>query len=434
MHVWPTTAKVATTVSIALAALTATGAAAGAASVRLAAARSTAAKPAAAAASSPWSQTDYNAALSRANLTEQTLTAATVGNARYLRSVASPPPPISGFCNNVPDQGFVAPALTGGALYAMTDGRLTKYDAATGAIVWRHNPDPTFSQTYQSLAVAGGLVVVGGLNCGSVSQPQGTIWAFNAGTGAPVWTKLVPSQGNLQSLVVSNGFVVAAGSSDGSGLIVTVRKLSTGANVWTRGGGADCSFFPLPLMVVDQVVISPGTCAQTPRITGRNLTTGAVLWQRIGNFTPLRGDSDSTTGRHVFALSPSGTVIGLDPLTGKTLYSLAGAANVLAVDGSRAYGACGGGSNTQVCAYDTATGSLNWQAKPEIFSEPTLAAEAGGVLYLAEGFALDTATGTTLATLWDPFDLLATALAVGDGRVAAVLDKRVADLYGLPGS
>lgn len=143
-----------------------------------------------------------------------------------------------------------------------------------------------------------------------------------------------------------------------------------------------------------------------------------MLWQRIGNFTPLRGDSDSTTGRHVFALSPSGTVISLDPLTGKTQYSLAGAANVLAVDGSQAYGACGGGSNTQVCAYDTATGSLNWQAKPEIFSEPTLAAEAGGVPYLAEGFALDTAAGTALATLWDPFDLLATALAVGDGRVA----------------
>jgi outer membrane protein assembly factor BamB len=432
MHVWPKTAKVATIAGVALATLSATGATVGAA-VMPATARAAAVK-AAAAASSPWSQTDYNAALSRANLTEQTLTAATVANAGYLRSVASPPPPLSGFCNNVPDQGVVAPSLVGGALYAMTDGRLTKYDAATGAIVWRHNPDPTFSQTYQSLAVAGGLVVVGGLNCGSVSQPQGTIWAFNASTGARVWTKFVPSLGNLQSLVVSGGFVVAAGSSDGSGLVVTVRKLGTGANVWTRSGGANCSFFPLPLMVVDQVVISPGTCAQTPRMVGRNLTTGAVLWQRIGNFTPLRGDSDTTTGRHVFATTPGGAVIGLDPLTGKTQYSLAGAANVLAVDGSQAYAACGGGSNVQVCAYDSATGSLKWQATPEIFSEPTLAAEAGGVLYLAEGFALDTTTGTTLATLWDPFDLLSASLAVGDGRVAAVLDKRVVDLYGLPGS
>jgi len=431
--VWSRTANVATTVIIALATVTVTGAAAGAASVTPAAARATA-KPSAAAASSPWSQTDYNAALSRANLTEQTLTAATLGNAGYLRSVASPPPPLNGFCNNVPDQGVVAPSLTGGALYAMTDGRLSKYDAATGAIIWRHNPDPTFSQNYQSLAVAGGLVVVGGLNCGSVSQPQGTIWAFNASTGARVWTKLVPLQGNLQALVVSNGFVVAGGSSDGSGLIVTVRKLSTGANVWTRGGGADCSYFPLPLMVVDQVVITPGTCAQSQRIVGRNLATGALLWQLIGNFTPLRGDSDSTTGRHVFVVNPSGTVVGLDPLTGKTQYSLTGAANLLAVDGSQAYAACGGGSNLQVCAYDSGTGSLNWQAQPEIFDQPTLAAEAGGVLYLAEGVALDTTTGKTLTTLWGPFNSPSTSLAVGDGRVAAVLNPRVVDLYGLPGS
>jgi outer membrane protein assembly factor BamB len=432
MHVWSRTAKVATAASIALATLSATGAAAGAASVIPTAARAAVVRPAAAA-SSPWSQTDYNAALSRANLTEQTLTAATVNKARYLRSVASPPPPTSGFCNNVPDQGVVAPSLTGGALYAMTDGRLTKYDAATGAIIWRHNPDPTFSQTYQSLAVAGGLVVVGALNCESVSEPQGTIWAFNASTGAAVWTKRVPRQGSLQSLVVSNGFVVAAGSSDASGLIVTVRKLSTGADVWTRGGGANCSYFPLPLMVVGQVVISPGTCAQTSRIIGRALTTGATLWQRIGSFTPLRGDSDSTTGRHVFALNPSGTVISLDPLTGKTQYSIAGAVNILAVDGSQAYGACGGGK-VQVCAYDSATGTLKWLANLEIFSEPTLAAEAGGVLYLADGYALDTTTGKPLAALWDVFNQLSTSLAVGDGRVAAVLDPRVVDLYGLPGS
>ena len=101
MHVWSKTAKVATIAGVALATLSATGAAVGAAVMPATA--GAAAVKAAAAASSPWSQTDYNAALSRANLTEQTLTAATVANAGYLRSVASPPPPLSGFCNNVPD-------------------------------------------------------------------------------------------------------------------------------------------------------------------------------------------------------------------------------------------------------------------------------------------------------------------------------------------
>ena len=54
------------------------------------------------------------------------------------------------------------------------------------------------------------------------------------------------------------------------------------------------------------------------------------------------------------------------------------------------------------------------------------------MLYLDQGDALDTATGKTLAALWGPS--AATALAVGDGRIAVVTDPRIVDLYGLPGS
>jgi outer membrane protein assembly factor BamB len=233
-------------ISAALATVSVTGAAAGAVSVRPVATQVAAVDRAAATAVSPWRQTDYNAAQSRANLTEQTLTAATVGHAGYLRSVVAPAvPPGGGFCGfNAPDQGVVAPLLTGGALYAVTNGRLTKYDAATGAIIWRRNPDPSFSRFYEALAVAGGLVVVGELRCDSVSAPQGVIQAFNATTGALVWSKPMSLQGALQALVVTGGLVVAAGASDASGLIVTVRKLSTGANVWTRT--ADCIYFQPP--------------------------------------------------------------------------------------------------------------------------------------------------------------------------------------------
>lgn len=424
MHVWSRTAKMATAAGIALAAVTVTGAAAGA----------TAAKTPAAAAS-PWSQGDYNAAQSRANLTEQTLTATTIGNARYLRSLTSPPPPIDGFCNNVPDQGVVAPSLAGGDVYAMTDGVLTKYNAATGATIWQANPDPAFGQTYVAVAVSGGLVVVGGFGCGSVSEPRGTMWAFHASTGKLAWSKPMPRDGNLVTLVVSNGFVVAGGSSDASGLTIDVRKLSSGANVWTRGQGVDCTFFPFPLTVVGQVVVGPNACTPNETFTGFNLTTGAAMWKLTGNWNLLRGDSDSAAGRHLFATNPSGAVVSLDPQTGQTQYSLTGAASVLAVDGSQAYGACGGGNNTQVCAYDTSTGGLNWQFNPNLGSQAMLAAEAGGVLYLDSGFAVDTTTGKSLATLWSPFARsAATSIAIGDGRVAAVNDSRIIDLYGLAGS
>ena len=419
MHVSPRIGAVVTTVGIVVAAGSVTGAAAGAAPVTSAAVAS----------SSPWRQTDYNAALSRANLTEQTLTAATVGKMRYLRSVTAPPvPPGAGCFSDSPGQDMVAPLLTGGDLYAVTTGRITKYDAATGALIWRRNPDPSFSHVYQSLAVAGGLVIVGELDCGSASSPEGTIRAFNATTGAPVWTKPMPRLGALQQLVVSNGLVVAAGASEQSGLVITVRKLATGANVWTRSNLCILG----QLMVVKQVVITP-SCTTTDNVVGRNLTTGAVVWTRAGDWVLQRGDSDTTAGRHVFAINPSGTVVSLAPLTGKTQYSLAGAVSVLAVDGSQAYGACGS-LNNDVCAYNTGTGRLRWQAKSFEATEPVLAAEAGGVLYVDQGAALDTTTGQVLTTLWGGGPPSATALAVGDGRVAAVTDPRVVGLYGLPGS
>jgi hypothetical protein len=74
---------------------------------------------AAAAAASPWSQTDYNAAQSRANLTERTLTRAAVGKIVYLRSITAPPIATVG-CFSGP--AVAAPVLTGGSLYAIVSG------------------------------------------------------------------------------------------------------------------------------------------------------------------------------------------------------------------------------------------------------------------------------------------------------------------------
>ena len=44
----------------------------------------------------------------------------------------------------------------------------------------------------------------------------------------------------------------------------------------------------------------------------------------------------------------------------------------------------------------------------------------------------DTGTGQLLAVLWQA--VTATSLVIGDGRIAAVTDPRVLDLYGLSGS
>jgi hypothetical protein len=381
--------------------------------------------------SSPWSQTDYNAAQSRANLTEQTLTATTIRNVRYLRGIASPlNQPGQGGCN---DNTIVAPVLTGGSLYAVTNGRLSKYNPATGALIWRRLllypiTGESFILDARSLAVAGGLVVVGDLSCDSVSDPNGFIQAFSASTGARVWsTRIATSLGGaLDQMGVSGSYVAAAGTSPGSGQVVSVHRLTTGAMVWNRGAD-ECA--PGTVLVVAQLVISYG-CTQSlaVRVTARNIATGALSWSKTGNWVLQRGDIGGTAGHHLYATNPSGTVVSLDPLTGTTQYSLVGAARVLAVDTTRVYATCG---SLGVCAYSTTTGARLWSTQPGFI--PALAAEAGGVLYLDQGNALNAATGKTITVLWNAIDP-ASALAVGDGRIAVITDPRVLDLYGLPGS
>jgi hypothetical protein len=98
---------------------------------------------------------------------------------------------------------------------------------------------------------------------------------------------------------------------------------------------------------------------------------------------------------------------------------------VLAVDNLRAYALC---ATFDVCAYNLTSGKQVWQAGPGLSTD--MAAEAGGVLYLDNGAALNTGTGKTITTVWA--GLQPTDLAVGDGRIAVVSDPRVVDLFGLP--
>lgn len=379
---------------------------------------------------SPWSQTDYNAAQSRANLTEQTLTATTIRKARYLRGIASPlNQPGQGGCN---PNTIVAPVLTGGRLYAVTNGRLSKYNPATGALIWRRTLlDPITKEAFildaQSLSAAGGLVVVGDVGCDSVSDPNGFIQAFSASTGARVWSQQIsPDGGALQQMGVSGSYIAAAGTSPGGGQVVSVHRLTTGSPVWFRSAN-ECA--PGTVLVVAQLVISYGcTASLAEKVTARSIATGALAWSKTGNWVLLRGDVGGAAGRHLFAINPSGAVVSLNPLTGTTQFSLANAADVLAVDATRAYGNCG---SLGVCAYSTATGARLWSAHPGYI--PTLAAEADGVLYLDQGNALNAATGKSITVLWNAINP-ASALAVGDSRIAVVTDPRVLDLFGLPGS
>jgi hypothetical protein len=378
-----------------------------------------------------WLDTDANAAGSRANLAETALTPAAVTKVKYLRSITSPLAPPGANCPSP----IVAPLVAGGSLYAITNSRLSKYDPATGNLIWRSTPNRAFNVFYHSLAISGNLLIVGGSFCGSASEPPNVFYAYNATTGSLVW-KATPGEGFSQAVIVGS-FVVTAGQ-DAAGSFVTVLSLSNGNIAWNSSGCmSGGSGAPI---VVGQLVISYGCDNQgNATLKADNLATGALVWSLpTGGWTLQRGDLAGSAGTHLYATDPSGTVVDLNPQTGKQQYPLSGAVNVLAVDTSRAYATCGSGGQS-VCGYDVSTGALDWQDAPN-GDPPGLAAEADGVLYLDDGLALNAATGLVIKRLWAPVCFTActsdlpTALAVGDGRIAVVSDPRVLDLFGVPGS
>ncbi len=373
----------------------------------------------------PWSQTDYNAAMSRANLGESTLTPATVSKIGYLRTLTSQPDPIEAGCSE--NAGYVAPNLAGGDIFALANGRLVKYQASDGHVLWQRTPDPTWSFSLFSVAVSGDVVIVGSEYCGSVSDPDGRIQAFSAATGKPLWSvPTTPGFGPMSSMVVADGLVIGSGSSAGGGTVVSAHLVSNGKLAWQQSYGS-CNNTGSAVVVGGFVVFAAcGDMTGTPFLQGDNLTTGARAWRQPGTWQVERGDLSASAGKNVFAVS-GGTAFDVNPKTGATRYTLTGATNVLAVDASLVFADC---SNFDICGYDLSDGSQAWQ----VSDNSQLAAEAGGVLYLADGQALTASTGAQLGFIWAGSALAASAIAVGEGRIAVVNDPRVLDIYGLPGS
>src|SRR5215469_8196621 len=93
-----------------------------------------AAQPAATTAS-PWSQTNYNAAQSRANLAETILTRAKIANIVHLRAITIQPKSVAQSCSQQVD----SLALPGSSVYAAGGGFVAKYNAASGRLLWRRS-------------------------------------------------------------------------------------------------------------------------------------------------------------------------------------------------------------------------------------------------------------------------------------------------------
>ncbi|HEY2793640.1 MAG TPA: PQQ-binding-like beta-propeller repeat protein, partial [Micromonosporaceae bacterium] len=337
---------------------------------------------------------------------------------KYLRSVVAPPGNPEGLC----DAGAALPILANQNLYAIATDGVSAFKASTGALLWHATIDSSETEQYGGLAVAGGLVLVAHQDGCETEDPVGAVTAFNATTGAPVWNGGLDE--SVTSMVVSGTTVVTGGDDFPDGTQLQALSLSTGASLWTRHFDTDCDE---PVIVVDGLVVY-NNC-DTNKLTAAKLSTGAVVWSRAGLWTVERGDSDTTSAHHLYATPASGVVTDLNPATGATRFTLAGATRTLAVDATQVYAACSAG----LCAYNRGTGAPTW-------SESTAGgwtvdtkniAIGGAVLYGANGTVLNASTGAFLAVLSDQNS---GTVVVGDGRLAYTNNERIIDLFGLAGS
>lgn len=373
-----------------------------------------AAGPASARSVAPWYAGDFNAAHSRANTAESTLTPATVGNVVHKRTIAAAARGAE--CANTSRGRPIQSTLeVGGYTYAVANNVLTKANTSTGAVAWRKSLDRPWNDNYfqhGEIAYSSGYVFVGGDECGSASDPGGSLLALKASTGAVAWQK--GFLGGLSDLVVSSGTVITIGTTDGSGGVLSAWRVSDGASLWQDFRGA----YGNRVAVVGGVVISTlfDSTTGAERMQGVSLSTGAVRWTVNGHWGLQAGDLSGTSGHSLFVTTSLGRLNEFNPVTGAFVGAYPTTArNVLAVDGSRVYATCATSTvSAGVCAYSRSTRTQAW-----IRSNPsTLAGVGGAVLYLADGTALNSATGATIKDLWTG---TATQLVEADSFVLASL-------------
>ena len=241
-----------------------------------------------------------------------------------------------------------SPAVAGGLVYVGSDdGSLWAFDALTGAPMWR---DPVGSQVRSSPAVADGRVFFG--------SSGGSVYADDALTGARVWSYAIGGNVTAPPLVV--GATVYIGSRGGSFVALDaatgIRLWS--ANPWGMWGGAASA----------KGLVYVGS--EQSKVFAYDAATGALIWS-----TALGARIRSTPSvahRRVFVGTDAGTVVALGAASGKIRWTSAAAPpsagavirSSPAVDHGRVFVATAETSpmDGNVVAFDEVTGATDWRA------------------------------------------------------------------------
>ncbi len=165
------------------------------------------------------------------------LTPSAVKKVTYLRSVVAPVIAPTG--HHCPFERIDAPVPAGGYLYAITSGKLSKYDPATGKLLWREAP-PVFLKaspgdfSFGSLAISGNMLIASAYYCTHHANFPSVIAAYDVTTGKLLWLSHV-LEGLVQpdSVAVAGSYILTEGEDKG-GAFAWVLNLSNGKTVWAR--------------------------------------------------------------------------------------------------------------------------------------------------------------------------------------------------------
>jgi outer membrane protein assembly factor BamB len=331
-------------------------------SLILAATAAAPAAPAAAAPPSPrWDHPGYDAEDSYYNPHETAVVASSIGRLAKKWSVALRHPTETCI-------GTGPPVVRDGRVFVSDGLGVSAYSAKTGALHWRFTVVDPVDTTAPTLAVDGGMLLVGTSSC----RPSGSsqeLTALDVGTGRLRWKK---SQGQpLGAMVVDKGVAVVSGYSDiFDDAQATAYRISDGRVLWTKPGSVAAN------VSADGVVLIRKIGDDGEATTAVTIGTGVARWTRTGNWL---AQAAGPAADRFYVIGAGSKLAALNVADGKVLWTRAidagGRGDLLAIDGNRVYRADTG----TVEALDPSNGKRLWTA--ETTGDPHQPVVAGGLVY-----------------------------------------------------
>jgi outer membrane protein assembly factor BamB len=304
-----------------------------------------------------------------------------------------------------------SPAVVGGIAYVGSDdGSLWAFDAATGEPLWH---DPVGGQVRSSPAVADGRVVFGSSN--------GFVYADDALSGYHLWSYAIGGNVTAPPLIVGSTVYIGSRGGTFAAIDAVTGTLLWKANPWGMWGGAASA----------KGIVYVGS--EQSKVFAYDAVTGVLIWSK-GLGARVRSTPSVADGK-VFVGTDAGTVVALDADTGRLRWESRAApisTNAVvrsspAVDGGLVFVATAETTpmDGDAVAFDEKTGAVSWRADYVADYSTSSPAIANGVLYLGSYdtrlYAIKERSGKLLwAPAWGSDNMergFNSSPAISDGRI-----------------